>query len=155
MAKHSKDPKSKELLALSEEVGRVAETLAQLALGSGPAEAAGSPGGPNDPPLEAVAKLIQARRERCRYLSPDLLGEPAWDMLLQVLHQEMSLCRVSASRLVEVAGVPRPVARRWLDALVQRRMILVSNDAVGEEIVELVPEVSAALRRYFSEVVRG
>jgi hypothetical protein len=34
-------------------------------------------------------------------------------------------------------------------------MILVSNDAVGEEIVELVPEVSAALRRYFSEVVRG
>jgi len=152
MTSHFHDTKTKELLALSEEVGRVAESLAQLALGHSPSEASEAAGGSDDASRQAVARLIRARRERSRYLPADLLGEPVWDMLMHLLHGEMTLSPTSISSVVDSSGVPERVARRWLSALAERRLVLVTSDAAGEELVELVPNVSAALRRYVSEV---
>ena len=153
MTKHSSDSKVNELLALSEEVSRVAESLAQLALEpgtQGPLEQSGSR---HDVSRDAVARLIRARRGRVGYLPQELLAEPVWDILLHLLHEEMSQCRVSVSRAVAASGVPERVGQRWLNALAERRLILLSMDAAGEEVIELAPRLSAALRRSVSEVI--
>jgi hypothetical protein len=151
MTSHSSDPKAKELLALSEEVSRVADSLAQLALKPGPRDAIAS--GVDDASQRVLAKLIRARRERSGYLPEDLLGEPVWDMLLHLLHEEMNQSQVPLSSALEAAGAPQRVAVRWLNALAQRRLVRLSTDAAGQEIVELAPSVSAGLRRYVRDVL--
>jgi hypothetical protein len=151
MTSHSSDPKAKELLALSEEVSRVADSLAQLALKPAPRDAIAS--GVDDASQRVLAKLIHARRERSGYLPEDLLGEPVWDMLLHLLHEEMNQSQVPLSSALEAAGAPQRVAVRWLNALAQRRLVRLSTDAAGQEIVELAPNVSAGLRRYIRDVI--
>lgn len=152
MTKHSPDPKANELLALSEEVSRVAHSLAQLALEPGTPRPARRRSG-RHASQDAVARLIRARRARGSYVPPDLFGEPVWDMLLYLLHEEMSHSRVSASAAVEASGVPVRIGRRWLNALAERRLVLISADAPGDPVVRLSPDLSGALRRYVDEVV--
>ena len=153
MTSYSGETKAKELLALSEEVSRVAESLAQLALEPGTSESLGRASSEDDLSQQAVATLIRARRARAGYLQADLLGEPVWDMLLHLLHEEMNQSQVPLSSALEAAGVPQRVAVRWLNALAQRRLVRLSTDAAGQEIVELAPSVSAGLRRYVRDVI--
>ena len=154
MSRYSPGTKSEQLLRLSDEVNRLAHSLAELATGNG-AEADSAKAHDLDVPEETVAALIRSRMERARYLATDLLADPVWDILLFLLHAEIRRRAVSASSASVASGLPEKVGNRWLDTMVQCGLIAVTDhpDASGGELVELMPEASRNIRRYFREIV--
>lgn len=154
----SPDARAARLLQLSEKVSRIAGSLAQLSIGAAPTVRHDRPN-PNlndrDIPLQWVSWLIGARRKRACYLASDFFGEPAWDILLDLLRAELADERISESRACLPAGVPASTARRWLNALEQQGLVLrqCGTSDGGGTFVVLAPGASKALRRYFLEVV--
>jgi len=151
------DNNAERLRQLSEEVSRIASTLARLSTGPGtpirPVEQV--PAG-DVPPLSAdiVRAVIRARRLRARYFREDLFADPAWDMLLDLLQAEIAQLRVPVSSLCIAAAVPATTALRWLKTMVSQGIFVRRADPHdGRRVfVELAPEASQALRRYFAEV---
>lgn len=112
---------------------------------------------PLEVPEEAVTQCIEAWRERTAYLPSELLLDPAWAMLLELLQAEIQDRRVSLTRLCKVSGVSANSAVRWLNALEGRELAVRRADPenAGNEFVELSPEGSSALRLYFHDIVQS
>jgi DNA-binding MarR family transcriptional regulator len=151
------DQSAARLRQLSDEVSRIAATLARLS--SGPAAAAPIMEAPAkfDAPevsAETVRSVIRARHLRARYFSEELFADPAWDMLLDLLQAEIAHLRVPVSSLCIAAAVPATTALRWLKTMVSDGLFIRRADPHdGRRVfVELAPETSIALRRYFAEV---
>jgi hypothetical protein len=142
-------------LRLSDQVHRLAQSVAVLAAGEEPAEADNPKADLNDVSGETVSRVIRARAERVRYVDVDLFSDPVWDILLFLLHAEIEERPVRASDALLVSGVPETVARRWLDTMVEYGLIALSDHraANGDEPVVLTRDTSANLRRYFRELV--
>jgi len=151
------DNNAERLRQLSEEVSRIASTLARLSTGPGapirPIERASTG---DVPPLsvDTVRFVIRARRLRARYFRDDLFADPAWDMLLDLLQAEIAQLRVPVSSLCIAASVPATTALRWLKAMVSQGLFVRRADPHdGRRVfVELAPEASQALRGYFAEI---
>jgi len=148
------------LRQLSDEVSRIASTLARLSTGPGaaaPATERPQPAG-TIPEISAdtVRSVIRARRLRSRYFAEDLFADPAWDMLLDLLQAEIAQLRVPVSSLCIAAAVPATTALRWLKTMTDQGLFLRRADPHdGRRVfVELAPATSEALRRYFAEVGR-
>lgn len=151
------DRNAERLRQLSEEVSRIASTLARLSSGPVVSRPALEPMAAGDvPPLSAdvVRNVIRARRLRARFFSEELFADPAWDMLLDLLQAEIAQLRVPVSSLCIAAAVPATTALRWLKTLVTQGLFLRRADPHdGRRVfVELAPDASQALRRYFAEV---
>jgi len=151
------DNNAERLRQLSEEVSRIASTLARLSTGPGtPIRAVEQVPAGDVPPLSAdtVRAVIRARRLRARYFREDLFADPAWDMLLDLLQAEIAQLRVPVSSLCIAAAVPATTALRWLKTMVSQGIFVRRADPHdGRRVfVELAPEASQALRRYFAEV---
>jgi DNA-binding MarR family transcriptional regulator len=152
------DRNAERLRQLSDEVGRIASTLARLS--TGPAAATrvieSAPATEEAPPVssETVRSVIRARRLRARYFQEELFADPAWDMLLDLLQAELSHLRVPVSSLCIAAAVPATTALRWLKTMVNQGLFIRRADPHdGRRVfVELAPEASHALRRYFADV---
>lgn len=153
----SADKNAARLRQLSDEVGRIAATLARLSTGptavARPVEVEHGGESP-EVPVETVRAIIRARRLRSRYFSEELFADPAWDMLLDLLQAEISKLRVPVSSLCIAAAVPATTALRWLKTMTQEGLFLRRADPHdGRRVfVELAPHTSQALRRYFSEI---
>lgn len=153
------DSSSARLRQLSDEVNRIAATLARLS--ATPTSVAGIADAPitGEPPAVAantVRSIIRARRLRARFFAEDLFADPAWDMLLDLLQAEISQLRVPVSSLCIAAAVPATTALRWLKTMVDQGLFVRRSDPHdGRRVfVELAPDTSLALRRYFVEVER-
>jgi DNA-binding MarR family transcriptional regulator len=151
------DRSAERLRQLSDEVSRIASTLARLSTGPAAAPRAPDPAPVADSPpvaAEAVRSVIRARRLRARYFSEELFADPAWDMLLDLLQAEISQLRVPVSSLCIAAAVPATTALRWLKTMVQAGLFVRRADPHdGRRVfVELAPQASHSLRRYFAEV---
>jgi DNA-binding MarR family transcriptional regulator len=151
------DRSAERLRQLSDEVSRIAATLARLSSGPGsPPRALETVHAGDVPPLsvEIVRNVIRARRLRSRYFAEDLFADPAWDMLLDLLQAEIAQLRVPVSSLCIAAAVPATTALRWLKTMVAKGIFVRHADPHdGRRVfVELAPEASHALRRYFAEV---
>ena len=153
------DQNTARLRQLSEEVGRIASTLARLSTAPpiAPSHRAGRGDEGEAPPavsVEQVRSVIRARRLRSRFFAEDLFADPAWDMLLDLLQAEIAQLRVPVSSLCIAAAVPATTALRWLRTMVDQNLFLRRADPHdGRRVfVELSPETSRALRRYFAEV---
>ena len=151
------DQNAARLRQLSEEVSRIASTLARLSTGpqstARRVELSPTVEAP-DVSVETVRAVIRARRLRGRYFPDDMFADPAWDMLLDLLQAEISHLRVPVSSLCIAAAVPATTALRWLKTLVQEGLFVRRADPHdGRRVfVELAPDASTALRRYFAEV---
>lgn len=159
MTDYSRDVRAQRLLQLSEEVSRIASTLAGLSLRleapfneDDPAPDANGP----DVSESAVRWLIRARQQRKLYLPNELFADPAWDMLLDLLHAEITKRKVSVSSLCIASAVAASTAVRWINSMVDQGVLIRQPDpSDGRRIfIELAPEVSAGLRRYFVDVVQ-
>ena len=150
------DRSAARLRQLSDEVSRIASTLARLSAGPGSQrllapEASGE--APNVS-IETVRSVIRARRLRDRYFRDELFADPAWDMLLDLLQAELAQLRVPVSSLCIAAAVPATTALRWLKSMTEEGIFVRRADPHdGRRVfVELSPGASAAMRRYFAEV---
>lgn len=154
MTAHRKELNPERLLQLSDEVGRIASTLARLSADTGrPAVSPSSGAGPQLS-VEAVRAVIQARRLRASYFAADLFADPAWDMMLELMKAELSQHRVTVSNLCAAAAVPATTGLRWLNALVDKGLFVRRDDPHDgrRAYVELAPETSQALRHYFAQL---
>jgi DNA-binding MarR family transcriptional regulator len=144
------------LRQLSDEMGRIAATLARLSTGPGsPAVKPSEAKSPSpDVDSETVRAVIRARRLRSRFFSEELFADPAWDMLLDLLQAEIAQLRVPVSSLCIAAAVPATTALRWIKTMTEQGLFVRRADPHdGRRVfVELAPAASDALRRYFAEV---
>ena len=150
------DQNAQRLRQLSDEVGRIASTLARLSTGPNiiaPPITRAAEGEAVTVSVETVRSIIRARRLRARFFREDLFADPAWDMLLDLLQAELSHLRVPVSSLCIAAAVPATTALRWLKTMVQQGLFVRRADPHdGRRVfVELAPEASRALRNYFAE----
>jgi hypothetical protein len=143
---------------LSDEVSRIASTLARLSAGPGAAvrPTEPEPSAAEIPPVtvDTVRAVIRARRLRARYFPEELFADPAWDMLLDLLQAEIAQLRVPVSSLCIAAAVPPTTALRWLKTMTQEGIFVRRADPHdGRRVfVELAPQASSALHRYFADV---
>ena len=150
------DRNAARLRQLSDEVSRIASTLARLSTGpSAQRRPAAQP--TTDLPdvsIEEVRSVIRARRLRGRYFPDHLFADPAWDMLLDLLQAEIAQLRVPVSSLCIAAAVPATTALRWLKSMTEEGIFVRRADPHdGRRVfVELSPQASSAMRRYFAEV---
>jgi DNA-binding MarR family transcriptional regulator len=153
------DRSTDRLRQLSDEVSRIASTLARLSTVPGETQRP-EPVVPSAdvPPVSAdtVRSLIRARRLRSRFFEEELFADPAWDMLLDLLQAEIAQLRVPVSSLCIAAAVPATTALRWLKTMTDKGIFLRRADPHdGRRVfVELSPAASQAMRRYFAEVGR-
>lgn len=151
------DQNTARLRQLSDEVSRIAATLARLS--SVPAEGFAQP--PRsltaevpEVSIDTVRTVIRARRLRARYFAEDLFADPAWDMLLDLLQAELAQLRVPVSSLCIAAAVPATTALRWLKSMTEQGLFVRRADPhdARRVFVELAPQTSASMRRYFADV---
>ena len=151
------DRNATRLRQLSDEVSRIASTLARLSTGPAsalrPTELPPVPGDLPDVSADMVRTVIRARRLRSRYFDEDMFADPAWDMLLDLLQAEIAQLRVPVSSLCIAAAVPATTALRWLKTMTQQGMFVRRADPHdGRRVfVELAPSASQAMRRYFAD----
>ena len=153
----SRDPGAERLRQLSDEVSRIATTLARLSAVAPAVEAELRKPVEGDVPdvsVESVRSVIRARRMRSRFFAEDLFADPAWDMLLDLLQAEISQLRVPVSSLCIAAAVPATTALRWLRNMTDKGLFVRRADPHDgcRVFVELSREASVAMRRYFAEI---
>ena len=151
------DRNAARLRQLSDEVGRIASTLARLSTGptsaARPTELPPAAGDLPDVSADTVRTVIRARRMRSRYFDEDMFADPAWDMLLDLLQAEIAQLRVPVSSLCIAASVPATTALRWLKTMTSQGIFVRRADPRdGRRVfVELAPAASQAMRRYFAD----
>ena len=159
MSAHRKESTPGHLLALSDEVSRLATTLARLSTEAGVATSDEQHNAAADAKIVAsdVGAFIRARRLRSRFFEDELFADPAWDMMLELFHAELSQRRVAVSSLCIAAAVPATTALRWLKLMTNKGLFVRRDDPFdGRRIyVELAPDVSRTLRAYFAKVAEA
>ena len=155
------EPSAVRLRQLSDEVSRIAATLARLSVGPGaPAANRNEPlaTAGEAPPvsLDTIRQVIRARRLRARYFDEELFADPAWDMLLDLLQAEVAQHRVPVSSLCIAAAVPATTALRWIKTMTDAGLFRRRADPHdGRRVfIELSRQASEGMRRYFGEVGR-
>ena len=150
------------LRQLSDEMGRIAATLARLSSTpdeSGPSALRLIQPAVEAPPLsvDVVRSVIRARRLRTRFFDEELFADPAWDMLLDLLQAELAQHRVPVSSLCIAASVPATTALRWIKSMTDAGLFVRRADPHdGRRVfVELSPGASTALRGYFGELSKA
>ena len=158
MSKYSPRNDVQRRLPPDEKAARIAQSLAELSVASDGRSRTTDPIADSEEveiSEETVNWLLRARRERTRYLRGGIFGDPMWEMLLHLLHAEITHRRPSISTVCLASDLPEQAALRWVDAMTQRGFVSVQDDPdlAGGRLIELLPGASRALRRYVRDVV--
>jgi hypothetical protein len=155
------DP-AESLAPLADELAQIAERLRDAALGRypatsslpDPAESAFARGTLH-PHLQLARQTYRLRRKRAAIFgNPDLFGEPAWDILLDLFIAHGEGKSVSVSSACIGSGAPSTTGLRWLGVLADEGLVLRENDPADHRrvLVRLSPEAIAAMDRFFDTV---
>jgi hypothetical protein len=166
---------------LSEEVGRIARTLAMLSASERQArpdrresttdrregdrregdrretpDRRNSGGDRQMPSIAAIRSMIRARRLRDQYFSGELFADPAWDMLLDLLLARLERRTVAVSSLCIAAAVPPTTALRWIKRLTEEGIFVRTADPRdGRRVfIDLSDEAADAMAAYIRAVER-
>jgi len=148
------------LKQLSEEVGRIAKTLAALSETDAeqvmrPAlDPAGTGQLSSSAPIRAH---IRARRMREQYFSAELFADPAWDMLLDLMAAKIEGGDVAVSSLCIAAAVPATTGLRWIKTLTDEGLFVrVADPLDGRRVfIELSEAAANAMSAYFRALDRA
>ena len=91
---------------------------------------------------------------RSNFFPDGLFADPAWDMLLDLMHARLNNKQISVSSLCIAARVPATTALRRIGDLVQTGLALrVKDKSDGRRVfVELTPDGIARMERYLTLV---
>jgi hypothetical protein len=148
---------------LADELMAIAQKLRGAALGD---ESEGEPDPSNRPRTQrsAHAYLALARRayglRRKRetiFGNPDLFGEPAWDILLDLYIAQSEGKPVSVSSACIGSAAPATTGLRWLGVLADQGLVVRENDAEDHRrvLVRLTQAGRAAMERFFDAADQG
>ena len=103
-----------------------------------------------------VERMIAERRLRGSFVPGGLFRDPAWDMLLELLHAELTSRPVTEALLSKAAQLSEKTGMRWIEALVANGFCdRCPSLADGEnEMLQLSTFGRNSLRQYFSEVAK-
>jgi len=107
---------------------------------------------------QLAGQSYRERRARDRiFADKSLFGEPAWDMLLDLMASEMSGRKLSVTSACIGACVPSTTALRWLSLLEERGLVLRENDTRDgrRAFVRISPDGFRKMVGYFDAVERG
>lgn len=99
-------------------------------------------------------KAYALRRKRASLFgNPDLFGEPAWDILLDLFIAQGEGRTVSVSSACIGSASPPTTGLRWLGVLADEGLIVRENDPADHRrvLVRLTPAGTAAMERFFDE----
>lgn len=102
--------------------------------------------------FEEARQHYNARRARANLFGvPDLFGEPAWDMLVDLFIAAEEGKQISVSSLCIASAVPMTTALRWITILEARELILRSADSVDARrfYLSLAPHAHAKIKMHF------
>lgn len=78
----------------------------------------------DEPRLAAIARQVYAmRRARMRFIDSNLLGEPGWDILLDLFIHRAAGKRVPVTNACLGAAVPQTTALRWITLLQEAGLV--------------------------------
>ena len=132
--------------ALGSEATRVAAALARLE-----AATMQQPVPPVDP--VRLRGMIDDRRARDRFFPREIFGEPAWDMLLDLMLAAEEGREVAVSSLCIAAVVPTTTALRCIRNLIDLRLFERHNDPrdARRAFIRLSDPAQAAMARYLAQ----
>ena len=157
------------LRQLSEEVGRIARTLANLSSESvsrtglrgapvleGLMPAAPAAGG-REIDAALIRAIIRARRLRDQFFDSELFADPAWDILLDLTAARLEHTPVAVSSLCIAAAVPPTTALRWIKTLTEAGLLVRAADTRdGRRVfIELSEPAAAGMIAYLQAVARS
>ena len=82
----------------------------------------------NDQAAQLAASILRFRRFRETILSPDIFGEPAWEVLLEVFVADAKGEAITARMVAERRGKSPYVISRWLKHLSVQGLIVGDGD---------------------------
>lgn len=103
---------------------------------------------------DIVRKLIRAEQSRSRVVGGKLLGDPAWNILLDLLLASIEGRPVAVSSACIVAGVATTTALRLVNKMVGDDVLLrMPDESDGRrDFLAIQPDVEAALRNYLVDL---
>jgi len=104
--------------------------------------------------ITLARRIYDTRRERTRYFTHSLLGEPVWDMLLALYCLPSRDQRLSVSALCNAADVPPTTALRWLQMLQDRGLIERQQDKNDRRryLMTMAPKGDIIMSAYLSSI---
>ncbi|MFN4019092.1 MAG: MarR family winged helix-turn-helix transcriptional regulator [Erythrobacter sp.] len=143
------------LQPLADELAMLAARLRDLAATPG-ADTPGRPLPRSERRYLALARQVYAlRRKRAAIFgNPELFGEPAWDILLDLYIAHAQAKSVSVSSACIGSAAPATTGLRWLGVLAEEGLVVRENDPEDNRrvLVRLTPKGIAAMERFFDAV---
>lgn len=101
-----------------------------------------------------VRQIIANRQARARFFDPELFGDPAWDMLLDLTAAHGEGAQVSVTSLCIAAAVPATTALRWLTQMVESGIFVRVPDPVDKRraFIALSDKALGAMSGYFTSL---
>ena len=99
-------------------------------------------------------KMYRARRLRDKFLPAELLGEPLWDMLLDLYIARLEGRDISVTSLCSASAVPGTTALRWISVM-ESHGLAERSEAVHDKRVHFVKitlEGARVMQRYLRRV---
>lgn len=158
MSNDSFDRKGRSPSLLNENVERIVRDLARGAMFRGSAEPANSGLSADLDVSETLVRwALDASRARSHYLPSELVSDPVWCLLLELLMAEIRGMPATLSGLSETNFTSASAATRWARALQDHGLIKQRENPHQSEspFIELSPLGSIALRRYFRDLAHN
>ena len=95
--------------------------------------------------------MLDQRQERFRLLPPEMFGEPAWDILLQLyVHGERPPSALG--EVAQIGAIPRTTVARWVQFLEERELVQWRVEG-GLESLQLTDRARRTLDSYFCHIL--
>jgi hypothetical protein len=143
-------PLAEELMAIAERLRIAAEHDTDGTLPDQSTAARASR--PGHSHLALARKTYALRRKRAAIFgNPDLFGEPAWDILLDLYIAQAEGKQVSVSSACIGSAAPATTGLRWLSVLADHGLVMRENDPEDHRrvLVRLTSAGIAAMDRFF------
>lgn len=145
---------------IAEQVAAAQSLLNEIRIISDPEASIGEADGADSrpsTPLEAAIWIYERRRARSRHFpDPDLFGEPAWDILLDLFIHQARHEKTTVKSACIGSGVPSTTALRWLKLLERDKLLSISDDPTDQRrrLVALTPLGFDSMTHYLEGAIK-